>query len=404
VLKLASRAALPLLALALALWCLAPAALAATPSENIPLGAEPSSCATEASAECEHWVIERLDGARADLHLGAYVLPADFTALSPDKQLLILTDLDRVAYRYTPVIGLNTSLSEAAQAGVREARDPMPLSAEGPWRGFGSDWASTGALIGYYLWMYDDGYPGPNRDCTSPGASGCWGHRKVILGEAVELPQPQLMGAAAGSAVRNGGAALIISSNGGTNAYYTWAQAQREGAGAGVEEPPPVKQENPPAEEPQPPTTSPSTEPAPSPQAGGQTPGGSGTAPSSAVLATATARAARVAGLLGSHLSPSGRAARVRAILRRGGITLTLPPGLRGALVVDYYLGSTRRALLARGSRLLDGSAQVVAVKLTAAGRYVLEHQASVAVAAHARFVPATGAAVSVSRPLVLTR
>ncbi len=225
------------------LACLAPAAGAATPPEIIPLGSEPSSCATEASTECERWVIERLDAARADTGLSAYALPADFTGLSADKQLLILTDLDRIAYGYTPVYGLNTNLSEAAQAGVREKRDPTTPAAGGPWEGFGSDWASTGALIGYYLWMYDDGYGGPNGDCPSPGAAGCWGHRRVILGEAVKLPEPQLMGAAAGSAARNGGSALIISSNGGTNAYYTWAQAQQEGAGGGGghEEPPPTQ-------------------------------------------------------------------------------------------------------------------------------------------------------------------
>jgi hypothetical protein len=223
----------------LALLCVVSAASAATPPENIPLGSEPSSCATEGAAECEHWVIGRLDAARLDVGLGAYALPADFTGLSADKQLLILTDLDRTAYAYVPVYGLNTNLTEAAQAGVRESRDPTTPAAGGPWKGFGSVWASTGALIGYYLWMYDDGYGGPNADCTSPSASGCWAHRRVILGEEVSLPQPQLMGAAAGSAARNGGAALIVSSNGATNAYYTWAQAQQEGAGGGGEEEPP---------------------------------------------------------------------------------------------------------------------------------------------------------------------
>jgi len=226
-----------LVALALTLACTA-AARAATPPENIPLGSEPSSCATEASAGCERWTVERLDAARADVGLAAYALPANFTGLSPDRQLLILTDLDRIAYGEAPVYGLNANLSEAAQAAVSESRDPTPPSAGGPWKGFGSVWASTGALIGYYLWMYDDGYGGPNGDCTSPGAAGCWAHRRVLLGEEVSLPQPQLMGAAAGSAARGGGAALIISSNGATNAYYTWAQAQQEGAGGGGEEPP----------------------------------------------------------------------------------------------------------------------------------------------------------------------
>jgi hypothetical protein len=237
--RTARRLLAGLLGLVLVLvWLSAAARGATSPHENIPLGSEPSSCANEASLECERWVIGRLDAARGDLGLPAYALPADFTSLSADRQLFILTDLDRTSYGDTAVYGLNTNLSEAAQAGVREARDPTPPAAGGPWKGFGSDWASTGALIGYYLWMYDDGYGGPNGDCTSPSAAGCWGHRRVILGEAVSLPQPQLMGAAAGAAARNGGSALIISSNGSTGAYYTWAQAQKEGAGGGEGEEP----------------------------------------------------------------------------------------------------------------------------------------------------------------------
>jgi hypothetical protein len=228
-----------LAATVLALVCVVSGSSAATPPENIPLGSEPSSCATEGAAECERWVIGRLDAARVDIGLDAYALPGDFVSLSADRQLLILTDLDRTAYGYVPVYGLDTNLSEAAQAGVRESRDPTTPVAGGPWKGYGSVWASPGALIGYYLWMYDDGYGGPNSDCTSPSASGCWAHRRVVLGEEVSLPQPQLMGAAAGTAARNGGAALIISSNGATNAYYTWAQAQQEGAGGGEEEEPP---------------------------------------------------------------------------------------------------------------------------------------------------------------------
>ncbi len=225
------RVLLALAALAVALLSLVPAVFAAAPTENIPLGSEPSSCSNEASAECEHWTIERLDAARAKQGLPPYELPASFTSLTPDKQLLILTDLDRSAYDITPVYGLNSNLTEAAQTGVREQRDPTTPTTGGPWKGYGSDWASTAALIGYYLWMYDDGYGSPNSDCTSPSATGCWGHRKVILGEAVNLPTPQLMGAATGTTPRNAGTALIISANNTTTSYYTWTQAQQEGAG-----------------------------------------------------------------------------------------------------------------------------------------------------------------------------
>lgn len=215
-------------------------ASAADPPENIPLGSEPSSCSVETSAACEEWVAGRLNAARAKLGLAPYKLPAAFVRMAPDHQTLILADLDRTAYAYTTIYGLNANLTEAAKEGVRQRTDPMPPSSGGPWQGFGSDWASTGPLVAYYLWMYDDGYGSPNADCTSPKASGCWGHRHVILGEGLPLPQPVLLGAATEP---NLGSALIVSSDGSTSSYYTWAQAQREGAGSeggGTEGAPPA--------------------------------------------------------------------------------------------------------------------------------------------------------------------
>ena len=163
----------------------------------------PAACSQESSAECQHWLLSRLNAARATLGLPAYQLPGDFLTLSADRQIFILTDLDRSAYGYTPISGLNAALDEAAAAGVRNGTDPRPPSTESPWRGFGSDWASTGPLLAYYLWMYDDGYPGPNLDCASPGASGCWGHRHVILGEGLPLPQPEVLGVATSQSGRD---------------------------------------------------------------------------------------------------------------------------------------------------------------------------------------------------------
>jgi len=234
---------------------------AADPPANIPLGSMPAACSQEGSAECQQWLLSRLDAARATLGLPAYQLPGDFLGLPADKQIFILADLDRSAYGYTPISGLNSALDEAAAAGVRNETDPRPPSKEAPWNGFGSDWASTGPLLAYYLWMYDDGYPGPNLDCASPGASGCWGHRHVILGEGLPLPQPEVVGIATGQSP--GGTALIVSSHSGAATYYTWAQAQSEGAGGGTDteertEPPPT--EPPPGggeETPEPPPTEP---------------------------------------------------------------------------------------------------------------------------------------------------
>jgi len=254
-----------LAAAVLAACALAPAAArAADPPVNIPLGSAPRACSQESSAECQQWLISRLDAARVTLGLPAYPLPGNFLTLSADRQIFILADLDRVAYGYAPISGLNAALDEAATAGVRNGTDPHPPGTEAPWNGFGSDWASTGPLLAYYLWMYDDGYPGPNLDCPAPGASGCWGHRHVILGEGLPLPQPEVLGVAASQGGgERGGTALIVSSHPGAATYYTWAQAQGEGAGGGT-----GGQEEPPA----PPTSPPAGPPAPPPDEEGAEP------------------------------------------------------------------------------------------------------------------------------------
>ena len=40
-------------------------------------------------------------------------------------------------------------------------------------------------LAAIYGWMYYDGPGGFNLDCTSSDSSGCWGHRDIILDNAV---------------------------------------------------------------------------------------------------------------------------------------------------------------------------------------------------------------------------
>jgi hypothetical protein len=209
------------------------AAGAADPPGNISLGSLPSSCVQEASAACEEWVMSRLDAARAELGLASYRVPADFVSLPAAKQIFILSNLDRVSNGATPIPGLNSALDSAALAGVDAEDDPRPPSEEAPWEGFASDWADAAPLESYFMWMYDDGYGGPNLDCSTPSAHGCWGHRRVILGEGISFPDGEVMGVASGTS-RSGetGSALIISSHAGASTYYTWTDAQDEGAGA----------------------------------------------------------------------------------------------------------------------------------------------------------------------------
>lgn len=119
------------------------------------------------------------DRARAKEHLRPLVLPSNFRALSTNQQLLVLTNLDRVARRLPAFSGLSTTLNRYAQAGANVSNDPSfpSWAAEG-----GSNWATTvNPLWSEFLWMYDDGPGSGNMDCTVKHPSGCWGHRRNVL-------------------------------------------------------------------------------------------------------------------------------------------------------------------------------------------------------------------------------
>ena len=146
------------------------------PPANLPLGPLPASCVqAPVGPACEEAVVANLDSARRQLGLGPYDLPSNFTSLAPARQLLVLTNLDRLAYGLAPVAGLNAELDESALEGVEQLSDPLPpvelLPGTAVW-GFTSNWAGNfpNAPAAYYEWMYDDGYGGANAACTSAGA------------------------------------------------------------------------------------------------------------------------------------------------------------------------------------------------------------------------------------------
>ena len=77
--------------------------------------------------------------------------------------------------------GLDPALDSAALTGAQAHTDPsFPPGYLSGGAIFAQDYTPLGAD---YAWMYDDGYGGTNLDCTSPGSSGCWGHRDNILGD-----------------------------------------------------------------------------------------------------------------------------------------------------------------------------------------------------------------------------
>jgi hypothetical protein len=204
------------------------------PQGDIPIGQMPSGCdygANTTSATCENAVIYYLDAARAKMGLGAYLLPPSFPALSPERQIFILSDLDRLAYGNSPSLGLNTELDEAAAQGVARRDDPMgPTPHPGSYQwdfGWASNWAGNfpNAPAAYYAWMYQD-----------EGEGNHWGHRQNILGFP-PFAEDTAMGVNAGLVEGERGYAQLFRpiyklASAPPPLYYTWPDAQAEGAGS----------------------------------------------------------------------------------------------------------------------------------------------------------------------------
>jgi len=212
------------------------------PLANRPIATLPATCDSAPTGRaCTDAVIAALDGARAALGLGPYMLPAGFDSMPPTRQLFVLANLDRTAYGLPPIAGISPALAGATASAMRSDVDPDPTSllASLPSYAWTADWAGgwANAAYAYYEWMYDDGYGGAetsNVDCTSDGASGCWDHRRNIL--AFAGAGSIAMGVSAGVDAHGQPSYAITlvwtPSNAWTGYSYSWAQAQAAGAGA----------------------------------------------------------------------------------------------------------------------------------------------------------------------------
>lgn len=210
---------------------------------NIPIGALPMACDSAPNGStCTNAVVAALDGARADIGLGPYVVPANFATLSGAKQLFILSNLDRIAYGLPAITGIAPALGSADQSAMAGDADPDPTAllnglANYSWT---SNWAGNwaNASYAYYEWMYDDGFGGTetsNIDCTSAADSGCWVHRRNVL--AFADSGTLVLGATVGidRLGETSYATTLVWTPGAawTSYSYTWAQAQADGAGVG---------------------------------------------------------------------------------------------------------------------------------------------------------------------------
>lgn len=229
--------------------------------------------------------LKAIDGARAKEGVGPMYLPRDFNSLSGDEQLLVVIDLERAGRGLSPLRGIVASLDSVAQQGAQVSgqsagtfKDPVfpgglsvdpgaslayschPVGADSyACDGSGNPGAAIaaggqiGALAADYSWMYNDGYGGPNSDCKTPNAPGCWKHRENILGPyptrtqfisgpwgsslSIVSPRAAMPVMGAGSLQPNGGprgnwTAIFASVTGRMPALaYTWSQARADGAG-----------------------------------------------------------------------------------------------------------------------------------------------------------------------------
>jgi hypothetical protein len=137
----------------------------------------------DTSAGCVNSVLHNINYARWLEGLGPLVLPSDYASDSVPVQQLIIADEERGDRGLSQFSGLVASLNTAALTAAEADADPSPPS------GFSFTTAASNFALDYtplgadFAWMYDDGYGGTNRDCTSPTGASCWGHRDTILGD-----------------------------------------------------------------------------------------------------------------------------------------------------------------------------------------------------------------------------
>ena len=155
-----------------------------------------------------------IDGDRAVEGVVPMSLPNNYSSLTPQEQLFVLTDLERVDRGIAPIEGLAAGLDGLAQAGANGHTNPAfpPYGTS-----FGSSYSSQSSLIETdTLWMYDDGYGGPNGGCTAVGNPACWLHRQIMLGQ---YPSPVLMGVGTGPSTTE----LLVGGDTADTPYFTWS-------------------------------------------------------------------------------------------------------------------------------------------------------------------------------------
>jgi hypothetical protein len=194
------------------------------PASNYePAAFYPGPCSAGISASCPPG-LSTIEALRASEGLAPMSLPTDFSSLSPQEQIFVVANLERVDRGVAPMEGVASALDADAQAGVDGVRDPSPP----PYgSSFGSNWASGNSVFwADQSWVYQDGWGGSgtsNGSCTSPSAAGCWAHRDNILRS---YASPALMGSGYASGGTDGGgvAQLFVGGDTHDSPFFSWSQ------------------------------------------------------------------------------------------------------------------------------------------------------------------------------------
>ncbi|HEY3841922.1 MAG TPA: hypothetical protein VGL48_01615 [Acidimicrobiales bacterium] len=214
-------------------------------ASTLPAGAAgilpPSNPSANIAPASSDW-LSSIDTGRADEGVGPMtVSESTVSAMSVPEQIFVLVNLERIDRGLQPIQYMTNQLNLDALGGANAGSDPgfpTAVNGSGPVMYGGSIWAGglTNVFEADYYWMYEDGWGGllsatSNAACNLLSASGCWGHRDIILHQFAGCggAAPTLsMGAAYSEAGYAGGsmAAVLISTCGGapSDVTMTWNQ------------------------------------------------------------------------------------------------------------------------------------------------------------------------------------
>ncbi len=155
-------------------------------------------------------------------------LPSNWTSLTAEQQMFVVTNLERTARGLAPMSAMATSLDQSSEQAAGAGSDPSP-AAGFPFKEWGGNWSGAmgNPLEAMYMWMYDDGEGSANIDCTATNTSGCWGHRDNVL--LVMSCAPCVMGAGFSATAYRGTPSmteLLVSTSGSPAVDFTWQEEE----------------------------------------------------------------------------------------------------------------------------------------------------------------------------------